>query len=221
MADIGATPAEDVDAAPAFVAKATSLHASLSGSPNVAFAAIMLLLAVLLLLIRFFLFPASSSGGKGGAKRGKNALNIPFDVEGGTSPGGGKALHPAVAQAAATADVGALRDWLADERTNIDAQLAADGTTALHAAARNGHANVVRLLVEHGADTLVVDSALATPLHLVAMGGHGLCVKALLDVDVTTPIEGAGGLYTDKSDDLINKCGTYAVVMRKRHVKKI
>ena len=47
------------------------------------------------------------------------------------------------------------------------------------------------------------------------------CVKALPDVDVTTPSEGAGGLYTDKSDDLINICGTYAVVMRKRHVKKI
>ena len=74
-----------------------------------------------------------------------------------------------------------MREWLSDESCNIDAQLAADGTTALHAAAGAGHANIVRLLVEHGADALVVDASLATPLHLVAQAGHGLCVKALLD----------------------------------------
>ena len=41
------------------------------------------------------------------------------------------------------------------------------------------------------------------------------CVKALPDVHVTTPKEGAGGLYTEKADDLISSCNTYAVVMRK------
>ena len=42
------------------------------------------------------------------------------------------------------------------------------------------------------------------------------CVKALPDVDVTTQSEGTGGLYTDKADDLISQCGSYAVVMRKK-----
>ena len=42
------------------------------------------------------------------------------------------------------------------------------------------------------------------------------CVKALPDVDVTTPSEGASGLYSDKADDLIAQVGSYAVVMRKK-----
>ena len=106
-----------------------------------------------------------------------------FDMEGG-SPGvsSGSFLHPSIAQAAKTADVGTLRQWLQDERCVVDAQLAAGGATALHAAAAAGHANVVRLLIdEGGADALVVDGDLRTPLHLVALYGHGLCVKALLD----------------------------------------
>jgi ankyrin repeat protein len=68
-----------------------------------------------------------------------------------------------------------------DERCNVDAALAKDGTTALHAAARAGHANVVRLLLDGGADVLAVDSELSTALHAVGSHGHGLCVKALLD----------------------------------------
>ena len=88
----------------------------------------------------------------------------------------------------------------------IDAASKEGSLTALHAAAKAGHAHVIRLLVEAGADALVVDSdlqvrdaarhchcqqhhrqltssaaPLQTPLHLVAAAGHGMCVKALLD----------------------------------------
>lgn len=59
--------------------------------------------------------------------------------------------------------------------------MAVDGSTALHHAAKAGHANVVRLLLDGGADALAVDAELRTPLHHVAAAGHGLCVKSLLD----------------------------------------
>lgn len=132
-----------------------------------------------------------------------------FDLEG--SSGSGSAdgsLHVSIVQAAANADVAALRTWLgastsslprlaglclsasnlhahtcacamsccaADESCNVNATMG-DGSTALHHAARAGHANVVRLLLDGGADVLCVDAQLRTPLHLGAMEGGGCTV---------------------------------------------
>ena len=142
----------------------------------------LLLLALLMALIfvcRLF-FCRRVGKARGRAPR---AVPLPFDVEGGGNAlnGATKVLHPSISQAAKTADVAALRQWLHNEHCFVNAALAVDASTALHAAAGAGHANVVRLLLDGGADPLVVDSELRTPLHLVASAGHGLCVKALLD----------------------------------------
>lgn len=102
-----------------------------------------------------------------------------YDVEGGNGTTG-NVLPAAVLTAAAAADVTTLRQWIGDERCVIDAS-AADGSTALHVAAKHGHANVLRLLLDAGADALCADAELRTALHHVASAGHGLCVKALLD----------------------------------------
>lgn len=129
---------------------------------------------VLLLLIAFFFQGTFQS------KKGRRSARTPlpaFDVEGNSAPGGGKTLHPSISQAAATADVSVIKQWLADERCNVNATLASDGSTALHQAAAHGHANVCRLLLDGGADVLCVDLELRTALHLVAQAGHGLCVK--------------------------------------------
>eukprot|EP00965_Chrysotila_dentata_P209053 6185067-Pleurochrysis_carterae.AAC.1 len=102
---------------------------------------------------------------------------LPFDVEGG---GTAAVLPQAVVDAASSGDVGMLRAWIGDPRCVIDACSAADGSTALHAACKAGHVNVVRLLLEASADVLAVDADLRTPLHLVAAAGHGICVKLTL-----------------------------------------
>ena len=135
---------------------------------------------VLFCLRKAFGFGTDSAGrSKAG---GKGLPSFAFDVEGGSADhGGGKALHPSIAQAAEQADVTLLRDWTRDERCTIDAKMAATGWTALHTGAAKGHANVCRLLLDAGADVLCVDNELRTPLHLVAENGHGLCVKALLE----------------------------------------
>lgn len=116
----------------------------------------------------------------------------PQDPEGAAGVGSGT-LPNAVVQAASLGDASAIISWLADDRCVIDACSPLDGCTALHAAARAGHVNLVRLLLESGADVLVVDSDMRTPLHHVAAAGHGICVKALLDAG--SDPEGESGFY--------------------------
>lgn len=111
---------------------------------------------------------------------------LPFDMEGGASGHAsgatwGQALPASISRAAAAADVATLRAWASDERCVIDARCASDASTALHLAARHGHVNVLRLLLDSGSDALCVDAALRTPLHWVAEAGHGLCVNLLLN----------------------------------------
>lgn len=136
-------------------------------------------LLFLLVVVQFF-FRSSTSK----QSRPKARTPLPaFDVEGASNSGNGlpgPSLHHTIAAAAANADVATIRDWLADDRCMMNATMG-DGSTALHHAARAGHANIVRMLLDAGADVLSVDAQLSTPLHLVAAGGHGLCVKALLD----------------------------------------
>ena len=53
------------------------------------------------------------------------------------------------------------------------------GETALHAAARNGHLDVVRLLLDSGAQKNVTSKAGATALHVAAQKGHSQVVQLL------------------------------------------
>jgi len=144
-----------------------------------------------------------------------------FDVEGGsttsTSSGNAQILHPNISMAAATADVSTLRAWLSDEQCVVNAKLALDGSTALHHGAKEGHANIVRELLDHSADCLVVDAALKTPLHYVAAHGHGLCVKALLDAGADPESKDASGQTSLALADANGHVGT-ARVMR-QHIE--
>ena len=89
----------------------------------------------------------------------RRVATMSFDLEGG-SPAAGAPLPPGILDACAKGDVFAIKAWIADERCVIDAASKEGSQTALHAAAKAGHAHVIRLLVEAGADALVVDSDL-------------------------------------------------------------
>jgi ankyrin repeat protein len=55
------------------------------------------------------------------------------------------------------------------------------GETPLHVASRRGHVEIVKLLLEHGADPNIRDMYGETPLHDAAYWGHADVVKLLLE----------------------------------------
>lgn len=67
-----------------------------------------------------------------------------------------------------------LLEALADVNLTSDA-----GETAMHMAARRGHVEILRLLVEGGASTEPESGR--RPIHLAAQGGHAVAVELLLD----------------------------------------
>ncbi|EKX40794.1 hypothetical protein GUITHDRAFT_75194 [Guillardia theta CCMP2712] len=57
------------------------------------------------------------------------------------------------------------------------------GNTALHRACRRGHSNIVRMLIEAGADVNKPNSKQQFPLHVAAFYRHRGCVENLLKSD--------------------------------------
>lgn len=71
--------------------------------------------------------------------------------------------------------------------------------SALHEAARLGRTNMVRALIDAGADVNAADAKLQTPLHEAAREGHLTCVRALLEagasVDPVSAVRSEGALF--------------------------
>ena len=92
----------------------------------------------------------------------------------------------ALAQAAINGDISKVRALL--KEANIDVNLRFnDDLTALMFASRNGHANVVRALLDKGAEVNVKDNKGYTPLMSASAGGYTEVVHILLtakDIDV-------------------------------------
>ena len=63
----------------------------------------------------------------------------------------------------------------------------------MHHAAREGHANCVKLLLEAGADMDKRDKRGCTPLHNAAKNGHAACGQLLLDAGADATVRNADG----------------------------
>lgn len=68
------------------------------------------------------------------------------------------------------------------------------GQTAVHCAARNGHAGVLQVLLKHEGRTWIREHDGQTALHLAAYFGHTACVKLLLQYGASTTAVNRFGL---------------------------
>lgn len=87
--------------------------------------------------------------------------------------------------AAALGKVARLRELIALDPEQMDDDVY-EGMTALHLAARFGHAAAVELLLEHGASPTMraKNATAALPLHCAVMGGDAETVELLLEADM-------------------------------------
>ena len=54
------------------------------------------------------------------------------------------------------------------------------GNTALHTAARHGHASVSKTLVSNGANVLKRDAGGMLPVHMACLSSYSICVENLI-----------------------------------------
>ena len=93
---------------------------------------------------------------------------------------GRERLEEALRAAAAGGLMGPLGSLLRRRKEVEAGAKTMGGQTALHWAARGGHAAAVEALLRAGAQVGARDGADATPLHSAAQGGHAAAVEALL-----------------------------------------
>ncbi|CAB1100077.1 unnamed protein product [Ectocarpus sp. CCAP 1310/34] len=101
---------------------------------------------------------------------------------------GRRALHVA-AQAGHVSVTGALLTTGAD----LDARFGTFRTSALQAAACNGRAGVVKMLIEHGVAVNTADADGSTPLHCAACGGSAQVIDALANTGANVNRTNIGG----------------------------
>ena len=72
-------------------------------------------------------------------------------------------------------------ELLLESRADLEIRAAEDGSTALHCATFNGNAEVVKVLLDAGADRSSALEEGATALHLATRGGYLEIAHLLID----------------------------------------
>lgn len=104
-------------------------------------------------------------------------------------------------------------------KSGCDANMSrADGSTALHVAAGQGHVGVVRLLLTDGADPLLTNVAGETPLH-VAAGCSSLQVVQLLLEHVHIKSGGQAAAAFVNARNAIGETSLHAVSDQESHLR--
>ena len=85
---------------------------------------------------------------------------------------------------------------LPDDETRVELQTDS-GNTALHYAAMKGHSEVVKLLVDKGADVMSEDTEGQTAMHWAVDGGHLEVIKMLVAKGADVGKQDAQGYLTD------------------------
>lgn len=113
-----------------------------------------------------------------GSRRGRRGFGNSFHMSIDFSSTDGLAT-PAIVRAAQAGSVIEV-ETLLDQRADIKARHVNSGRNALAVASHCGNEDVVRLLLQYGANVNERDASLMTPLHLAASRGHYAVVESLL-----------------------------------------
>lgn len=81
-----------------------------------------------------------------------------------------------------------------NDTANIDVGYFITRGTALHGAALNGHIEIVKTLIDHGADVNVIEGQRQTPLHCAARKGKVNVVKFLVEKGANVNAQERDGL---------------------------
>lgn len=111
-------------------------------------------------------------------------------------------LHLTIKEAKNENDIIALLELISMDQININAQ-DADGHNPLHMACINGHTNIVRFLIDHGADPNIQNHEGNTPLHIAAEYGYTEIIHILINSGARTDIKNHKGLT---AQEVAKKC---------------
>ncbi|KAI0595650.1 hypothetical protein F4775DRAFT_568507 [Biscogniauxia sp. FL1348] len=82
---------------------------------------------------------------------------------------------------------------LLERKANVNSEVSIIGGTALHLATRNGHKDIVDLLLSEDVDVNQRDRERYTPLHLASINGHREIATCLLDMGADLSLRGKEG----------------------------
>ncbi|KGL75877.1 Ankyrin repeat domain-containing protein 16, partial [Tinamus guttatus] len=103
---------------------------------------------------------------------------------------GARSLH----LAAVTAQDGAIRFLVSELGADVDGRATSQRLTALHYAAKEGHARTVETLLSLGADVHATDGKGRSGRHMACAGQHAACVRVLLRAGLRDAPDAAGTL---------------------------
>lgn len=125
------------------------------------------------------------AGCNGSGSQDRDSAASTANADNGSTPAGNPLAKPAAQfdsrlyRAAERGHRSGVEEQL-DAGSPVNAANPANGRTALHAAASNGHKKLVAFLLSRGADANAQDNEGNTPLHLAAMMGHEDSTAALV-----------------------------------------
>ncbi|CAH0391561.1 unnamed protein product [Bemisia tabaci] len=127
-------------------------------------------------------------------------------------------------EAVKSCDEGQAAELLCKEKCIVNARDDVGGGTPLYWSVLNGYEDMVQLLLNNGADAMLVTNKCNTPLHIASSKGYSKIVESLLQhvnsvdgklnhfINIQTTTGGTGALHIASNVDIVKKLLQYGAV---------